>query len=343
MFSKRNKTYIIAEIGANHNGDIKLAKKLIVEAKNSGADAVKFQSWDAKIFSKHVYDQNFFLNDDYRNRKDYTLKQIVNKFSLNKKQLFELKLYCDKIKIQFCTTPFSQQQVKDIEEFNIPFIKIASMDINNPLILKKAAKSGLNIILSTGFSTTTEISNAVDYLKFYGNKKICLLHCIGLYPPPRDNLVNLNNMKMLEETFGHPVGFSDHTLGTEISIAAISLGAKVLEKHFTLDKGMFGWDHHISATPEELAVICKARDRISLALGSKVRTVGMLENDRRTSYRRSIILRKKLKKGHKIKKNDIDFQRPGTGINPFEYDKIIGRILNKDLDKEHILSYKDLV
>ena len=343
MFSKRKSAYIIAEIGANHNGDMNLAKKMIDKAKECGADAVKFQSWDTNLFSKKVYNDNYFLSDDYRNRKDYTLKQMVKKFALNKKQLFELKLYSDKRKIQFSTTPFSNQQVTDIQKFKVPFIKIASMDINNPFLLKKSAKSGLNIVLSTGFSTMSEISRAIDYLNFYGNNKICLLHCIGLYPPPSDNLINLNNMQMLEKAYGYPVGFSDHTLGTDVSIAAISLGAKVLEKHFTLDKNMFGWDHHISACPEELSIICKARDRISLALGSSARKVSKLELIRRKSYRRSITLKKSLKKGHKIALKDIEFRRPGTGIDPFEWQKIIGRTLKKNLEKEHVLSYEDLL
>ena len=342
MFFPTKKTYIIAEVGANHNGDINIAKKMIDEAKNCGADAVKFQSWDTKLFSKSVYKKNFFLDDDYRSRKDYDLKNIVKKFSLSKKQLFLLKNYCSKKKIQFCTTPFSVEQVKDLEDFKVPFIKIASMDINNPRILKEAALTNLDIILSTGFSSIAEISRAMEYIKKLGNNKVTLLHCIGLYPPPKDTIINLNNIKMLKTAFNVPVGFSDHTLGIEISLASIALGANILEKHFTLDKKMFGWDHHMSCTPQELKMICKGRDRIFNALGSYERIVGNLESKKKKEYRRSIIVISSLKKGTVLTDKHIDFRRPGTGIEPFEWEKVKGRVLNKDLEEEHVLHYKDL-
>ena len=154
--------------------------------------------------------------------------------------------------------------------------------------------------------------------------------------------INLNNIKMLETAFGFPVGYSDHTTGTEISIAAISLGAKVIEKHFTLDKKMFGWDHHMSITPKELKDICHARDRISDALGSIKRTLSKQELSRRKEYRRSIIIKKDLKKGTVLKDKDVDFRRPGTGIEPFDWGQIKGRKINKDIYEEHILTYKDL-
>ena len=147
---------------------------------------------------------------------------------------------------------------------------------------------------------------------------------------------------MLKKTFGFPVGFSDHTMGVELSIAAISLGASVLEKHFTLDKNLFGWDHHMSATPDELKIICKARDRIKVALGSYSRSLSKLELSRAKEYRRTIIIIKDLKKGQVLKTEHIDFRRPGTGIDPFEWEKIKGRKINKNLNSSHILSFKDL-
>ena len=270
-FVSGQRTYVIAEIGANHNGDMDLARNMIDKAKACGADAVKFQSWDTTIFSEAVYEKNRFLDDDYRNRTDYTLKEIVDKFALGSDDLAELCGFCAKVGIDFACTPFTVDQLRCLVELGVPFIKIASMDITNPRLLKAAGRTDRPILLSTGFATLEEIDRAVGIIEAQGNRNIVLLHCVSLYPP-EDHEVNLNNMDMLCAAFGYPVGFSDHTLGTEVSLAAIARGAVVLEKHFTLDKSMFGWDHHMSADPEELAVICRGAERIHAALGSSRRT-----------------------------------------------------------------------
>lgn len=341
MFQHNQRPYIIAEIGSNHNGDMALSRQLIDAAKAAGADAVKFQSWDTTIFSETVYEKNYFLGDDYRNRTDYTLKQIVGAFRITREQLQEMCDYCDQIGIDFSTTPFNNRQVDEYVQMKPKFIKIASMDVTNPSLLRHAARTGLPIVLSTGFAELDEIDRAVRHIEAEGNRAISILHCVSLYPP-EDCEVNLNNMDMLRQTFGYPVGFSDHTMGTEIPIAAIAKGAVIIEKHFTLDKNMFGWDHKMSATPEEMAAICRARDRIHPALGSLRRSVGARELARRDEYRRSIVSARPLKAGTLLTLEDIDFRRPGTGLAPDMADLLVGMRLLRDIGEDRLLTLADL-
>ena len=340
-FAPGQKTYVIAEIGANHNGDMALARKMIDVAKECGADAAKFQSWDTTIFSRTVYEKNYFLGDDYRDRSDYTLKQIVEEFALGFEQMRELRRYCAEVGIDFATTPFNVPQLEQLVSLDPPFIKIASMDLTNPRLLKAAGRARLPVLLSTGFGTLEEIDRAVRLIEGEGNRDIVLLHCIALYPPADDE-VNLDNMDMLRAAFGYPVGFSDHTTGTEISLAAIAKRAVVLEKHFTLDKTMFGWDHHMSADPDELRAICQARDRIHAALGAARRTVGPRELARRDEYRRSIVAARSIRAGETVTEDAIDFRRPGTGLDPFMVDRIVGMVALRDIAEDTLISLDDL-
>lgn len=340
MFEPNKPTYVIAEIGANHNGDIALAKKMIEAAKECGADAAKFQSWDTTLFSKTVYEKNFFLGDDYRKRDDYTLKEIVEEFSVTFEEMKELAEHCRKVGIDFASTPFNVRQVQELVDLGAPYVKIASMDINNKRLLSAAAATGLPVILSTGFAQFDEIDQAVRWLEQTGCKDLVILHCISLYPP-HDEEVNLDNMDMLRDAFGYPTGFSDHTMGTEIAIASIAKRAVVLEKHFTLDQTMFGWDHRISSTPDDIRTICIARDRIFKALGIKRRIVGEREMERRNEYRRSIVSANPMKAGHILTVDNIDFRRPGTGLAPPFADHLIGLKLGKDVEEDTILSIED--
>lgn len=341
MFSDDQPAYLIAEIGANHNGDLELARKMIDVAKECGADSVKFQSWDTTIFSKVVYDKNYFLGDDYRDRKDYTLKEIVQEFAVTYDELKELRNYCNDVGIDFNSTPFNEKQLDDLVDLGVPFLKIASMDVTNPRLLRHAAQSGLPVVLSTGFAELDEIDRAVRWLEQGGCKEIVILHCVSLYPP-NDDEVNLDNMDMLRETFGYPVGFSDHTIGTELPIAAIAKRAVIVEKHYTLDKTMFGWDHHMSCTPDELRAMCRARDRIYPALGSKRRRVGDRERQRRDEYRRSVVSARPIAKGTVITPEDIDFRRPGTGLEPSRADLVIGRTARQDIPEDTLIDLQDL-
>ncbi len=340
-FAHGRPAYVIAEIGANHNGDMELARRLIDRAKACGADAAKFQSWDTTLFSKQVYDQNYFLEDDYRDREDTTLKAIVEEFAVGADEMAGLADHCRAAELDFLTTPFTVPQLEQAVGLGVPAIKIASMDLTNPRLLRAAGRSRLPVLLSTGFGTLAEIERAVRLIEAEGNRDIVVLHCVSLYPPD-DREVNLDNMATLREAFGHPVGFSDHTVGTEIPLAAIALGAVVLEKHFTVDKTMFGWDHAVSADPGELEAICRGAARIHAARGSRRRVVGERERAKRDEYRRSIVSARAIKAGARLCEDDIDFRRPGTGIDPMEADQVVGLVAARDIPEDTVIRRQDL-
>lgn len=335
------KPYIIAEIGSNHNGDMNLAKKMIDEAKRCGADCVKFQSWSKDtIFSEKVYQDNYFLKDDYRNRTDYTLKEIVDEYSINREDHYLLNEYCKKVGIDFNSTPFSKSEVDLlVDELDVPFIKIASMDLNNIPFLTYVAGRGKPVVISTGLCGLADVSDAVECLQKNGCQKIILLHCVSIYPPA-DDMVNLNNIDMLRNTFGCKVGYSDHTIGTVAPLLAMAKGVCIIEKHFTLDKSMVGWDHKVSANPEELKVICNAAKVGYKMLGSYQKIVNE-DEERRNAFKRSIVAARKIKCGEIITEDDIDFKRPGTGIEPKYYSFIVGRRATRDIQKDCILSRED--
>ena len=265
-----SKPYIIAELGANHNGNMKLAKKMIIEAKESGADCVKFQSWSKdSVFARKKYEDNYFIADDYRNRTDFTLEEIVEEYSISEEELLEMKSFSDEIGIDCTSTPFSKKEADFlVDKMQTPFIKVASMDLNNYPFLEYLAKKRKPMIISTGLSELYEIDKAVKTIEEAGNNQIVILHCVATYPP-EDSDVNLNNINTLMTVYPeYPVGFSDHTLGTVIPLAAVALGACLIEKHFTLDKNMEGWDHKVSATKDEMRVVVEGSKRIVDAMGS---------------------------------------------------------------------------
>ena len=337
------KPYIIAELGSNHNGDMELAKKLIIQAKESGADCVKFQSWSKDtIFARKKYEENYFLADDYRDREDYTLEEIVEEYSISEEELLEMKRFADEVGIDCTSTPFSKKEADFlVEKLETPFIKVASMDLNNYPFLEYLAKKGKPIVLSTGLSELYEIDKAIKTIEETGNKQIIILHCVSTYPP-KDEDVNLNNIASLMKIYPeYPIGFSDHTLGTVTPIAAMSLGACIVEKHFTLDKNMEGWDHKVSATKDEMEVIVEGAKRIHKALGS-FRITATESQEKRKEFRRSIVLARDMKKGETIKEDDIDFKRPGEGLEPEIAKIIIGRKINKDLQYDYILQLEDI-
>lgn len=334
--------YVIAEIGANHNGDTALAVELMQAAKEAGANCVKFQSWTKDtIFSKAKYTDNYFLMDDYRDRSDYTLEQIVEKFSVSQRELLELKSVADDLCIDFACTPFSYEEAQFLAlNLDLPFMKIASMDVNNYPFLDFVARLGKPIILSTGLSSLAEIDRAVTVIEDAGNRALSILHCVAEYPP-KDNDTNLMNIRTLQRCYpDYHVGFSDHSIGVCLPLASIAIGAKIIEKHFTLDKEMFGWDHKVSATPEELKQICVDGARIVNALGSE-RIMTPESAERKLEFRRSIVTSRPIKKGHVFTHEDLTFKRPGTGIKPEFVDFIVGRAALKDIGEDELLDLND--
>ena len=336
--------YILAEIGSNHNGDMALAKRLIDRAKAAGCDCVKFQSWTKKsIFSKGVYEQNYFLKDDYRSRTDHTLESIVETYSISERQLLKMRDYCRSVRIDFGSTPFSKREVDYlVNELEASFIKVASMDLNNYPFLEYIAATQKPVVLSTGLSSLEEIRTAVRVIENTGNRQLVLLHCVADYPP-RDRDVNLNNMDMLRNIFpNYAIGFSDHTLGTAVPLAAVAKGACMIEKHFTLDRNMPGWDHKVSATPEEMATIVADARRIHEALGAYKKTVSEGEVLRRPAYRRSIVAARDIPQGKTIENEDLDFKRPGTGLAPGRVKEILGKKAKHFLAYDELLSLSDV-
>jgi len=335
--------YVIAELGSNHNGDMELARKLIIEAKNAGAHCVKFQSWSKDtIFARKKYEDNYFIADDYRDRTDYTLEEIVDAYSISENELLEMKKFCDEIGIDCSSTPFSKKEADFlVDVLNSPFIKVASMDLNNLPFLKYLANKGRPMIISTGLSELHEIDKAVKTIESCGNKDICILHCVSNYPP-RDEEVNLNNIVTLMRCFpDYPIGFSDHTLGTSIPLASVALGSCLIEKHFTLDKNLEGWDHKVSATPNELTELVENASRIVKAMGS-FRISAPESDEKKAEFRRSIVITRDVLKGHKFEINDFDFKRPGVGLKPEAVEYLVGRTANKDMPYDYIITLEDI-
>ncbi len=332
--------YIIAEIGSNHNGDMDLAKTMIDSGVSCGCDAVKFQSWTPQsLIAREEYDRNIRYDDNPRKHWG-SLREMVEKYYLRAEQHTELKQYCDKAGIDFCSTPFAEDEADLLEQVGVSFYKIASMDVNNFRLLRHVAAKGKPVLLSTGMATLGEIENAIHQISSEGNDRIVLLHCISVYPPAYED-IHLNNIPMLRQTFGYPVGFSDHSIGYSIPLAAVALGACLIEKHFTIDKNLEGWDHEISADPAEMSVIVRESAHVSTALGSHTRTVSDAEQQKKTKFRRSIVAARSMKKDHVIRSEDIAFKRPGTGIAPEYMNLIAGRRLSRNIEADELLKWTD--
>lgn len=334
--------YVIAEIGANHNGDMVLAKQMIDSAIENGADAVKFQSWtDKSLIAKEEYDRNQSYDDSHKKHFG-SLENMVKKYYLREEQHYLLKEYCDAKNVDFCSTPFSEEEVDLLEKLGVPFYKVASMDINNFRLLEHIAKKNKPVVLSTGMATLAEIDAAVKVIESCNNLEIVILHCVSIYPPKVED-INLRNITMLQELYPmYIIGFSDHTLGTSVPLASVALGAAVIEKHFTTDKDLPGWDHEISANPEELREIVEQGKMLSKAMGNYYRTVSEDEKAKMHKFRRSIVINKELKAGDLLKESDFVFKRPGTGIRPDETKYVIGRELKIDVFEDYVLKWEDL-
>lgn len=337
-------TVVIAEIGANHNGDLGLAKKHIDRAKAAGADYAKFQSWTVdSVLSRVNYEANRFLDDDYQNRKDHSLKSIVAAYALSEAAQIEMRDYCRQVGIGFCSTPFSKREADFlVSECDVDFVKIASMDCNNYPFLDYVARKGKPVIMSTGLANLSEIDTAVATLEATGNRDIAILHCVSVYPTP-DEIVHLRNIDMLRDNYPqYPVGFSDHSLGSVIPVAAIARGACIIEKHFTIDRNMEGWDHKVSAEEGELQQICEAARRLPLALGSYRRVSSPADDRSRPAYRRSIVAARDIAEGARIAVEDLDFKRPGDGFPPGDAKWLVGRIARRAIPYDTVVRPEDV-
>lgn len=333
----RSHIFIIAEIGVNHNGSLELAKKLVNAAKNAGADAVKFQSFKTeKIVSLNTKKANY----QHRSQEN-TQYEMLKNLELSFDEFRKLKLYCDEKNIEFIITPYDNDSIEFFDNIGVEKFKIASADLINKELVENVAKTGKSIILSLGMANLGEIERTVEFINRLGNDNLILMHCTTAYPTPYDQ-VNMNFVHTLKDAFGLPVGYSDHTLGTEIPIMAASFGAKYIEKHFTLDKKMSGPDHFASSEPAEFRDMVKSIRHIENAFGDGKKVMTDEEKNNVSFMRRSIHASRNISKGHIIEKDDFKIIRPFEGINPWFLDKIIGRKIKYDIKENDPIKWQDL-
>lgn len=332
-----NSCYFIAEIGVNHNGSVKLAKKLVSAAKAAGAHAVKFQTYQTEeLVSLKTQKASYQLRS-----KDITQYDMLKKLELNVDDYFEIKSYCDKKDIEFISTPYDEKSVDLLNELNVKKFKIASADLINKPLLEKVKKTNKDIMLSLGMASLEEIERTILFLKKDFNGKIALFHCTTSYPTPYEE-VNMKFLHSLNKLFTFPLGYSDHTIGIEIPILAVSMGAKFIEKHFTLDREMEGPDHFASIEPNEFKKMVTAIKNVETAMGDGIKKITDNEEKNIFHMRRSIHSAKNLKKGSIIGTNDIKIIRPYEGVDPWYYKDIVGKELNCDLKKDDPIRWDDL-
>lgn len=334
-----NKTIIIAEAGVNHNGDIDLAKKLIDAAAKAGVEYVKFQTFKTELLvSKNAKKADYQIKNQKSN--DDSQYNMLKKLELAEDTHYELLEYCKLKNVKFLSTAFDFESIDFLAKLGIDFFKIPSGELTNYPYLKRIAKKQLPVVISTGMANLDEIKNALEVFKtndFYkNNKNITVLHCSSEYPTPM-NVVNLSAMNTIKSELNVNIGYSDHTLGIEIPIAAVAMGAKIIEKHFTLDKTLPGPDHKASLDPIELKNMVKAIRNIEQAIGNGKKIPNELEIRNKPLVRKSIIALKNIKKGEVLSENNITTKRPGTGLNPFLWDSVIGTKAIKDFLKDEII------
>ena len=338
------KVLIIAEAGVNHNGSFETAKLLVEAAAAAGADYVKFQTFNA---SKLVSQKAAKADYQVTNTKDADSTQLamLQKFEMPEQWHYDLKTLAEQKGISFLSTGFDEDSIDFLDKMGMPLFKIPSGEITNKPFIEHIARKKKPVVMSTGMADNEEIKAAIDLLGMNGieKKMITVLHCNTEYPTPMED-VNLLAMNSIKSDFGVEVGYSDHTLGIEIPIAAVALGAKIIEKHFTLDRSLPGPDHSASLEPNELLKMVLAIRNIEQAIsgnGHKVPSKSEIKN--KVVARKSIHLKRSMKAGEKISADDLIMKRPGDGISPMKMDEIIGRTLNIDVEADHKLTLDNLV
>lgn len=326
--------YIIAEVGPNHNGDLSLALKMVDEIAKTGVDAIKFQLCDP-----YMQYSNDSFKASYQKKNDHakSAREMSLSFQLSHENHIKVYNRCRELGIDYICTGFDLGSLKFLDEnFDMAYYKIASGEIFSLDVIDYMAKGHRPIILSTGMATYEEIEKSLGYINKYEKKDITILHCISNYPAPYDE-VNLNNMVELKRRFGYDVGFSDHTIGNDCAIAAVALGASMIEKHVTLNKELPGPDHKASITIEELSSLVTSIRNVEKAIGVAERVFSDAQREISRVARKSIISRHPIKKGAIITENDICFKRPGTGFLPIEKDKILGKIAQCDIEEDRVI------
>lgn len=329
--------YIIAEIGLNHNGSLNLAKQLVKKAKECGADAVKFQKRDLKF----LYKQDIYKDPNKDSQSTAYLIDVFKKFNLKENEFAEIKKFCDRLGITFICTPFDIKSLMFLGELNVPAYKIASCDLTNTFLMHRIIKKNKPILLSTGMSRISEIDLAVSFLK-KNKTKFALLHCVSNYPVAFKD-VNLKMIETLRKRYKIPVGYSGHERGITVAVCSVAIGARIVEKHFTLDRSMEGPDHNISLTPEGLLKMVNRIRVIEEAIGDgkKIITRGEILN--REVFAKSMIARKNIKKGQIISYDQIEIKAPGKGLSPQKIDLVVGTKATRDISKNDYFTEQDLL
>lgn len=332
----QKRTFIIAEIGVNHNGDINLAKKMIKSASECGVDAVKFQTYvSEELVLKNAE------KADYQKKNDSNESQfeMLKKLELSYDDFSQLKKYAQECGVLFLSSPFDRKSVDLLEKLEVSAYKLGSGELNNLELIEYVQSKNKPIILSTGMATLKEIKETYDFIKDKSN--LFLLHCITGYPTSFEE-TNLNFIKTLQKEFEIPIGFSDHSPGIELSIAAVALGACIIEKHFTIDKNLPGPDHKASLNSTEFKAMVDAIRHVEVAMGDGTRKFSENELNIRKVARKSIVLSKNISKGMVIKKDMLTIKRPGTGIPPNHINEVVGKRVLKDLKSQTMLKWEDL-
>ena len=342
--------YIVAEIGGNHNGDVELGKRMIREAKACGADAVKFQLYRRQDLwtEDHLKELNAGVVK-LENVSEWTTKELglnnifeqIDRFAVQEQEHIDFFACAREVGIDYGTSTFTKNDVDFCIDQKVANLKVASCDATNFDLIEYVISKEYPVHIALGMVSMDEIRELVKLIPDNCRRNVTLLHCVSLYPP-KDSQVNLEFMNTLRREFGMAVGYSDHTLGYAIPLAAAALGASVIEKHFTLDKNMPGWDHKVSANPEELRIICEMSKRISESLGDGVKVLCEDERAKRRKFMRTIATARPIKAGSEIVYEDIVFKRPGTGICASRFREIIGRRAAHDIKADKTLFWEDL-
>lgn len=329
-----NKVWVIAEAGVNHNGSLELAKKLAEQAKLAGADYVKFQTFKTEnLVTLDAKKADYQIENAKEEESQFNM---LKKLELSYKEFEELKLYCDEVGIKFLSTPFDLESIDFLRNLGMDLWKIPSGEITNRLYLEKISTMGMPIVLSTGMSDIDEIDVAINILREGGCKDITILHCTTEYPAPVDEC-NLNVIDTLKNRFKTTIGYSDHTEGIFIPVIAAAKGAKIIEKHFTLDRSMVGPDHRASLEPDELKEMIEQIRKVEKVLGDAEKKPTESEKKNRDIVRKSIVAGRDIKKGEIFSDENLEIKRPGTGISPMRWHDVIGRTAKKDYRKDEII------
>lgn len=329
-----NRALIIAEAGVNHNGNLDLAYQLVDAAAYAGADYIKFQTWKSEqVVSKFTEKANYQKN---HSDSEESMLDMVKKLEFPFEYFQILKEYCRKKEIGFLSAPFDMESIRFLFSIGMDMVKIPSGEITNLPFLEEISKYHHPVLLSTGMCEIEEIESALKVLKRNENKKITVLHCNTQYPTPMED-VNLQAMLSLRKHLRLPVGLSDHSVGTEVPIAAAALGANVIEKHLTLSRFMEGPDHKASMEPEEFRYMVKCVRNIELALGSGEKHVTNSERENRLIARKSIVAARHIRRGEILTPDNLAVKRPGTGISPMRWNEIIGRKTLRDYDEDEMI------